>query len=87
MSLHYELFYGDGCPTCEEVRLVLATQSFKLGFSYSEHETWNNSDNASRMSEILGTSDDAVPMIYDAQHSRIWRGDGDLVSWLKNSVQ
>jgi hypothetical protein len=84
---HYELFYGDGCATCEEVRLVLATQSFKLGFSYSEHETWNNPENAKRMLEITKTDDDAVPLIYDAENSRIWRGETDLVSWLKNSVQ
>lgn len=81
---HYELFYGDGCGSCEEVRLIVAQNSFKLGFEYTEFEVWNNKENQHYMDTVISKSYTTVPIILDTTSKRIWNDQESLIVWLKS---
>lgn len=78
----YIIFYGAGCPTCEEIRLDMARLSYKRGFTYSEREVWHNAENQQLFDQLVDVSVDAVPVIYNCKTKTTWYGQGDLVDWI-----
>ncbi len=70
---HFELFYGDGCAACEEVRLQLAQLSFKQGFSYKEIEVWNNEENRKIFDKRVSKDKcDNVPVVINQKTGEVW---------------
>jgi hypothetical protein len=81
-EVDFIIFYGAGCPECEEIRLEMAQLSYKRGFQYSEKEVWNNTTNAQLFDELVDQSIDAVPVIYHTKTQSVWAGESLLKDWI-----
>ncbi|MEA3323015.1 MAG: hypothetical protein U9Q12_02225 [Patescibacteria group bacterium] len=62
------LFYGDGCPHCEDVDEYITQNDIKNKVDFVELEVWNNTDNSAIMKELaqkcgLDTNKIGVPFL------------------------
>ncbi len=62
------LFYGDGCPHCEDVEEYIAQNDIKNKVEFVELEVWNNADNSAIMKKMaqeceLDTNKIGVPFL------------------------
>ncbi len=81
------LFYGDGCPHCENVEEYMAGSGVKERYSFQELEVYNNQTNAKLLAKIakdcgLDSSQGiGVPFFFDG--SQCYIGDQPIIDYLK----
>ena len=81
------LFYGDGCPHCENVEEYMASSGVKERYSFQELEVYNNQSNAKLLAKTakdcgLDSSQGiGVPFFFDG--SQCYIGDQPIIDYLK----
>ena len=79
------LFYGDGCPHCENVAEYIEQNNIKDKYQFQELEVYNNKQNAQLMARKakgcgLDTSQGiGVPFLFDGQKCLL--GDQDIINF------
>lgn len=83
------LFYGDGCPHCENVDNFIEENNIKDKVSFSNLEVWYNKKNQNILAQIvkkcnLPIDQIGVPFLYDGQNCLI--GEDQAIDFFKNEA-
>lgn len=82
------LFYGDGCPHCENVEKYISDNGVKTKVSFEQKEVHkgNNMEEISYRAEQCGipSSSLAIPLFWDG--SKCYMGDKDIINYFKEKL-
>lgn len=83
------LFYGDGCPHCENVEAFVSENKIEDKISFIRLEVWKNKDNQSVLAQVLAkcgitTNQISVPLLFDGT-DKCYAGDVDVINFFKNA--
>src|SRR3989339_686783 len=83
------LFYGDGCPHCENVDEYLTANDVRSRVSFQELEVYNNKSNAqllAKKAQACGLDSSqgiGVPFFYDG--SQCYMGDQPIIDYFQQN--
>lgn len=83
------LYYGDGCPHCDNVEKYLQENGIKNKISFEEKEVYKNKDNAERMAEDASYCDIdvesfGVPFLW--ADGKCFMGDEEIINFFKQKT-
>jgi hypothetical protein len=83
------LFYGDGCPHCENVDDFVSQNKIEDKVSFTRLEVWYNKDNQNILAQVVqkcGTQTDQVgiPFLWDSEKCYI--GQDDVINFFKQKA-
>ncbi len=88
------LFYGDGCPHCENVDKYLADNKIEDKVKITHLEVWHNKNNQNVLIEVakrcnISSNEFGVPFLYDPligseQTGKCYAGDINIIGFFKN---
>lgn len=82
------LFYGEGCPHCENVKEYVTENgiSDKIFFEQKEVHEGNNMEEISYRAKQCGISKDSlvIPLLWDG--SKCYMGDNDIINYFKKRL-
>jgi glutaredoxin len=83
------LFYGDGCPHCENVDAFVAENGIETKVPFVKKEVFNNQTNAAEMADFakqcgLATDSIGVPFLWDGRNC--FTGDIDIINFFKGKT-
>lgn len=83
------LFYGNGCPHCENVEKFIKDKNITSKIQFSELEVFNNDKNAKILREKaricrIDSTQIGVPFLWDGQ--KCFLGEDDVISFLKSKA-
>jgi len=84
------LFYGDGCPHCENVEDFISENNIEDKMAFSRLEVWNNEDNQVILAQDIkkcGMNADEVgiPFLFDGV-DKCYMGDEDVINYFKTKA-
>lgn len=88
------LFWGDGCPHCENVKKYIDQNDINSQVKIAQKEVYYNKQNqqqltdiAKKCPEIDSSAGIGVPFAFSPSESKCLYGDTPIIDWLKNKVQ
>ncbi|MEX0933593.1 MAG: hypothetical protein WDZ74_02440 [Candidatus Paceibacterota bacterium] len=81
------LFYGIGCPFCEQVDAYIEEQGIEEQVSFERKEVYYNKDNSNELSavaSVCGLSTIGVPFLWDGENCYV--GMPDIVSFFDQKI-
>jgi len=84
------LFYGQGCPHCEEVENFISQNNIDQKIEITRMEVWYNKNNAATLAKTaqkcgITTDTVGVPFLYDGQ-GHCYIGEVDVPNFLKQAA-
>jgi len=81
------LFYGDGCPHCENVEDFIAQNKIEDKIKFTRLEVWNDKDNQTILVQVLqecqiNASEVGVPFLYNGA-GKCYIGEIDIINFFK----
>lgn len=78
------LFYGEGCPHCENVDEFIAQNNIAQEVQFTELEVYYNADNQNILAQVaqkcgISTDSVGVPFLYDGENCMV--GDQPIIDF------
>lgn len=87
------IFWGKGCPHCENVKKYVSDNSIDTKLKISWKEVYQNKDNQKEMAitaqkcpEIDISKGMGVPFGFSTKEQKCFVGDKPIIDWIKNQV-
>lgn len=83
------LFWGEGCPHCEKVKLYISDHQLDTKVKIAYKEVYSNKENQQLLAdtvkscpEIDSSQGIGVPLAFDKKNNRCLYGDEPIIEWL-----
>lgn len=85
------LFYGNGCPHCEDVDKWITENNVTEKVKFDRLEVWYNKDNSKILSEKadsceLAENSVGVPFLYDIENNKCMSGTDKVIDFFKSKI-
>lgn len=87
------IYWGEGCPHCENVKEYIATTSADSKLKIRWKEVYNDKDNQTEMMatvkkcpEIDISQGVGVPLAYSTKEQKCFQGDTPIIDWIRTQT-
>lgn len=87
------IFWGEGCPHCENVKKYVSDNNIDTKLKISWKEVYQNKDNQKEMAitaqkcpEIDTSKGMGVPFGFSTKEQKCFIGDKPIIDWIENQV-